>query len=227
VRELKLDPGRSRDYLNLMAEQSKRMQHHRGSADALHARIRCGAARDERVERRAPASRIRARQSRSRQGGSGSRWTPSRGSTSWGRNPRSQRVRQLASNAGVRYTPPGGEVRLIWRSSQEGAEFTVRRHRRGHRGRAHPPPDERFYRVDRAARGKREEPVSRWRSSTRPRVASGDARDREHARNGERFTRDFRRAACFRRERARPTTPCTEGAGRVVVRKPIVFPQSS
>jgi len=25
----------------------------------------------------------------------------------------------------VRYTPAGGEVRLIWRGSQKGAEFTV------------------------------------------------------------------------------------------------------
>src|SRR5207245_6216862 len=30
----------------------------------------------------------------------------------------------LASNA-VRYTPPGGDVRLIWRGSHKGAEFTA------------------------------------------------------------------------------------------------------
>jgi two-component system phosphate regulon sensor histidine kinase PhoR len=54
----------------------------------------------------------------------------------------------LASNA-VRYTPPGGEVRLIWRGSQKGAEFAVEDTGVGIEAEHIPRLTERFYRVDR------------------------------------------------------------------------------
>jgi len=54
----------------------------------------------------------------------------------------------LASNA-VRYTPAGGEVRLIWRGSQKGAEFTVKDTGVGIEAEHIPRLTERFYRVDR------------------------------------------------------------------------------
>jgi two-component system phosphate regulon sensor histidine kinase PhoR len=54
----------------------------------------------------------------------------------------------LASNA-VRYTPEGGSVRLIWRASQEGAEFTVEDTGVGIEPQHVPRLTERFYRVDR------------------------------------------------------------------------------
>jgi two-component system phosphate regulon sensor histidine kinase PhoR len=54
----------------------------------------------------------------------------------------------LASNA-VRYTPAGGEVRLIWRNSQKGAEFTVEDTGVGIEAEHIPRLTERFYRVDR------------------------------------------------------------------------------
>src|SRR3979490_2487054 len=54
----------------------------------------------------------------------------------------------LASNA-VRYTPPGGEVRLIWRGSQKGAEFTVEDTGVGIQAEHSPRLTARFYRGDR------------------------------------------------------------------------------
>src|SRR5215467_7333375 len=89
VRELKLDPERSRDYLNLMAEQSKRMQ--RIIDDLLTLS----------TLESAPGFDLLG--------------TESEIASAFG---------NLASNA-VRYTPQGGEVRLIWRGSQKGAEFIV------------------------------------------------------------------------------------------------------
>jgi two-component system phosphate regulon sensor histidine kinase PhoR len=53
----------------------------------------------------------------------------------------------LASNA-VRYTPPGGEVRIIWRTSQRGAEFAVEDTGVGIEEEHIPRLTERFYRVD-------------------------------------------------------------------------------
>jgi len=54
----------------------------------------------------------------------------------------------LVSNA-VRYTPPGGEVRLSWRRSHEGAEFSVQDTGPGIEAEHIPRLTERFYRVDR------------------------------------------------------------------------------
>lgn len=54
----------------------------------------------------------------------------------------------LATNA-VRYTPPGGDVRLIWRSREGGAEFVVEDTGIGIAPEHLPRLTERFYRVDR------------------------------------------------------------------------------
>jgi two-component system phosphate regulon sensor histidine kinase PhoR len=54
----------------------------------------------------------------------------------------------LASNA-VRYTQPGGEIRLIWRGSRAGAEFTVKDTGIGIAREHLPRLTERFFRVDR------------------------------------------------------------------------------
>jgi two-component system, OmpR family, phosphate regulon sensor histidine kinase PhoR len=55
----------------------------------------------------------------------------------------------LASNA-VRYTPAGGEVRIIWRKAGEGAEFAVEDTGIGIAPEHLPRLTERFYRVDRS-----------------------------------------------------------------------------
>ncbi len=54
----------------------------------------------------------------------------------------------LATNA-VRYTPPGGEIRLIWCGSSAGAEFTVADTGIGIAAEHLPRLTERFFRVDR------------------------------------------------------------------------------
>src|SRR5215467_1633577 len=113
VRELKLDPERSRDYLNLMAEQSKRMQ--RIIDDLLTLS----------TLESAPGFDLLG--------------TESEIASAFG---------NLASNA-VRYTPQGGEVRLIWRGSQKGAEFIVEDTGVGIDAEHIPRLTERFYRVDR------------------------------------------------------------------------------
>jgi len=55
----------------------------------------------------------------------------------------------LVSNA-VRYTPPGGEIRLRWRSDEDGAEFSVEDTGIGIEHEHLPRLTERFYRVDRS-----------------------------------------------------------------------------
>lgn len=150
VRELKLDPERSRDYLNLMAEQSRRMQ--RIIDDLLTLSTLESAPeppRDERVDMALLLSRIhgeatalsagRQRVSLDAEQGFDLVGTESEIASAFG---------NLASNA-VRYTPQGGEVRLIWRSSQKGAEFTVEDTGVGIESEHIPRLTERFYRVDR------------------------------------------------------------------------------
>ncbi len=55
----------------------------------------------------------------------------------------------LATNA-VRYTPKGGEIRLLWRSGDEGGEFSVEDTGLGIEPEHIPRLTERFYRVDRS-----------------------------------------------------------------------------
>lgn len=54
----------------------------------------------------------------------------------------------LATNA-VRYTPDGGEVRLIWQATHEGAELAVKDNGPGIEAQHLPRLTERFYRIDR------------------------------------------------------------------------------
>src|SRR5882672_2682189 len=150
VRELKLDPGRSRDYLNLMAEQSKRMQ--RIIEDLLTLSTLESAAeppRDERVDVALLLSRIQSEAIALSAGRQRITLDAEPGFDLVGAESEiASAFGNLASNA-VRYTPPGGEVRLIWRSSQKGAEFTVEDTGVGIEAEHIPRLTERFYRVDR------------------------------------------------------------------------------
>ena len=150
VRELKLDPERSRDYLNLMAEQSRRMQ--RIIDDLLTLSTLESAPdppRDEHVDVALLLSRIhseavalsggRQRVTLDAEPGFDLLGAESEIVSAFG---------NLASNA-VRYTPQGGEVRLIWRGSQKGAEFVVEDTGVGIEAEHIPRLTERFYRVDR------------------------------------------------------------------------------
>ena len=150
VRELKLDPGRSRDYLNLMAEQSRRMQ--RIIDDLLTLSTLESAPeppRDERVEVAMLLSRIQSEAAALSAGRQRVTLDAEQGFDLLGAESEiASAFGNLASNA-VRYTPSGGEVRLIWRSSQKGAEFTVEDTGVGIEAEHIPRLTERFYRVDR------------------------------------------------------------------------------
>ena len=150
VRELKLDPERSRDYLNLMAEQSKRMQ--RIIDDLLTLSTLESAPeppREERVDIALLLSRIQSEAVALSAGRQRITLDAEQGFDLLGAESElASAFGNLASNA-VRYTPAGGEVRLIWRSSQKGAEFTVEDTGVGIEAEHIPRLTERFYRVDR------------------------------------------------------------------------------
>src|SRR5262249_1523524 len=126
VRELKLDPERSRDYLNLMAEQSKRMQ--RIIEDLLTLSTLESAPeppREERVDTALLLSRIQSEALALSAGRQRITLDAEQGFDLVGAESEiASAFGNLASNA-VRYTPAGGDVRLVWRSSPKGAEFTV------------------------------------------------------------------------------------------------------
>jgi two-component system phosphate regulon sensor histidine kinase PhoR len=150
VRELKLDPERSRDYLNLMAEQSKRMQ--RIIDDLLTLSTLESAPeppRDERVDIELLLSRIHSEAGALSGGRQRITLDAEPGFDLLGAESEiASAFGNLASNA-VRYTPQGGEVRLIWRGSQKGAEFIVEDTGVGIEAEHIPRLTERFYRVDR------------------------------------------------------------------------------
>ena len=150
VRELKLDPERSRDYLNLMAEQSRRMQ--RIIDDLLTLSTLESAPeppRDERIDVALLLSRIQGEAVALSAGRQRITLDADPGFDLVGAESEiASAFGNLASNA-VRYTPSGGEVRLIWRSSQKGAEFTVEDTGVGIESEHIPRLTERFYRVDR------------------------------------------------------------------------------
>ena len=150
VRELKLDPERSRDYMNLMSEQGRRMQ---GIIEDLLTLSTLESAPEPPHEERVDVASLLARVRGEAEALSAGRHrvvldahpgfdllgTESEIASAFG---------NLASNA-IRYTPAGGEVRLLWRASQEGAEFSVEDTGAGIEAEHIPRLTERFYRVDR------------------------------------------------------------------------------
>ncbi len=150
VRELKLDPERSRDYLNLMAEQSRRMQ--RIIDDLLMLSTLESAPEpphDEHVDVALLLSRIHSEAGALSAGRQRITLDAEPGFDLLGSESEiASAFGNLASNA-VRYTPAGGEVRLIWRGSQKSAEFTVEDTGVGIEAEHIPRLTERFYRVDR------------------------------------------------------------------------------
>ena len=150
VRELKLDPQRSRDYLNLMAEQSRRMQR---IIDDLLTLSTLESAPEPPLEERVDVASLLERVRSEAEGLSAGRHrvvldaepgfdllgSESEIASAFG---------NLASNA-IRYTPAGGEVRLVWRASPRDAEFSVEDTGPGIEAEHIPRLTERFYRVDR------------------------------------------------------------------------------
>ncbi|MBI3043031.1 MAG: phosphate regulon sensor histidine kinase PhoR [Betaproteobacteria bacterium] len=150
VRGLKLDHQVSRDYLDLMEEQCKRMQ--RIIADLLQLSTLESAPEpsgDERVN--VGKLLIRIQSEAEALSGARHRIVLEAGdgfNLLGAENEIASVFGNLASNA-VRYTAPGGIVRLTWRASLAGAEFTVEDTGIGIEKRHIPRLTERFYRVDR------------------------------------------------------------------------------
>ena len=150
IKELQLDPQRSRDYLDLMTEQSARMQ--RIVEDLLTLSTLESApdpSFDERVRIAPLLERLRAEA----EGLSGGRHKivldAEAGFDLLGlENEMASAFGNLMSNA-IRYTPAGGEVRLTWRASANAAEFAVQDTGIGIAPEHIPRLTERFYRVDR------------------------------------------------------------------------------
>ncbi len=150
IKELKLDPERSRDYLKLMAEQSRRMQ--RIIDDLLTLSTLESAPeppQEERVEVTSLLARIRGEAESLSAGRHRVMLDAEPGFDLLGSESEiASAFGNLASNA-IRYTPSGGEVRLLWRASQKGAEFAVEDTGVGIEAEHIPRLTERFYRVDR------------------------------------------------------------------------------
>jgi two-component system phosphate regulon sensor histidine kinase PhoR len=150
IQDLKLDAGRVRDYVGLMAPQAERMK--RLIDDLLtlsvleHAPAPPAATR---VALRPLLERVRA-QTEALSGGKHriSLEATGRNDLLGAEKELESAFLNLASNA-VRYTPAGGEIRLRWQASDEGGEFSVQDSGIGIDPEHLPRLTERFYRVDR------------------------------------------------------------------------------
>ena len=150
VRELKLDPQRVKDYLNMMREQAARM--HRIIEDLLALSVLESAPppASDRVRSAHLLERLRA-DAVALSGGkhtiavSGTPSVDLIGSEA----ELASAFGNLISNA-IRYTPAGGKVTLAWRDGPEGAFFSVEDSGLGIAPEHIPRLTERFYRVDRS-----------------------------------------------------------------------------
>jgi two-component system phosphate regulon sensor histidine kinase PhoR len=150
VRDLKLDPQRMRDYMNLMAEQARRMQRIVNDLLALSA---LESSPEPSQEERVNIHRLLARVKADADALSGGRHQvmldAAEGFDIAGAESEiASAFGNLASNA-VRYTPEGGTISLTWRASEDGAEFTVEDTGIGIEPQHVARLTERFYRVDR------------------------------------------------------------------------------
>jgi two-component system phosphate regulon sensor histidine kinase PhoR len=151
VRELKLDPQRTRDYVTMMQEQATRMQ--RIIEDLLTLSSLDAAApatAGERVPVRPLLERLKADAESLSGGRHAIRLEADTTAELLGTETElASAFGNLVSNA-IRYTPEGGTVRLVWREGPEGARFTVEDSGIGIAHEHIPRLSERFYRIDRS-----------------------------------------------------------------------------
>ena len=150
VRELKLDPQRTRDYLGMMQEQGARMQRIIEDLLTLSLLESAPPPTADRVSTRSLLQRLHA-DAQALSGGrhriilQGAPTVDLLGAES----ELASAFGNLVSNA-IRYTPRDGEVRIIWRDLAEGASFSVEDTGIGIAPEHVPRLTERFYRVDRS-----------------------------------------------------------------------------
>ena len=149
IRELKLDPQRTRDYLGMMQEQSSRM--HRIIEDLLTLSLLESAPPPaaDRVAIRPLLDRLLADAQALSAGRHRITLHGAPGRDLLGSESElASAFSNLVSNA-IRYTPRDGEVRIVWRELTEGASFSVEDTGIGIAPEHLPRLTERFYRVDR------------------------------------------------------------------------------
>ena len=151
VRELKLDASRTRDYLNLMAEQGHRMQ--RILEDLLTLSTLESAPQPpggERIDMAALLAQVRSEAESLSAGRHTISFEAEGGIDLTGNGGEiASAFGNLANNA-VRYTPSGGSIRIQWRAASDGAQFSVTDSGIGIDAEHIPRLTERFYRVDRS-----------------------------------------------------------------------------
>ena len=154
IKELQLDPQRSRDYLNLMAEQSKRMER---IVDDLLTLSTLESAPNPSLDERVPVVPLLERLRIDGVALSGGKhrivvdaeFDTKAGFDLLGADSEiASAFGNLVTNA-IRYTPDGGEVRITWHASADEAEFAVIDSGIGIAPEHIPRLTERFYRVDR------------------------------------------------------------------------------
>lgn len=150
IQDLKLEPQRVRDYVGLMAPQAERMKRLVDDLLTLSALEHAPPPPEARIALRPLLERLRAEAEqlsggKHRIGLEIADTHDLRGAES----ELSSAFANLVSNA-VRYTPAGGEIRLSWRETAEGAEFAVEDTGIGIEPEHIPRLTERFYRVDRS-----------------------------------------------------------------------------
>ena len=150
IKALELDPQRSRDYINLMIEQGKRMERIVDDLLTLSTLESApGPSLDERVRVAPLLERLRAEAQALSAGKHRIVLDVEPGFDLLGaENEIASACGNLVTNA-IRYTPEGGEVRLRWRASADEAEFAVEDSGIGIAPEHIPRLTERFYRVDR------------------------------------------------------------------------------
>ena len=150
VRELRLDPDRARNYMGMMEDQAGRMQR---IIDDLLTLSALESAPEPPREERIPMQRLLERLRADAEAISAGRHRiilDAQGDFDLlgVESEIAGALSNLVTNA-IRYTPAGGEVRLRWRASREGASFAVEDTGIGIEPEHIPRITERFYRVDR------------------------------------------------------------------------------
>ena len=150
IRELDLDPQRTLDYSNLMAEQCRRMQR---IVDDLLTLSTLESAPSPSLDERVRIAPLLARLCADAEAlSSGKHRFVFDASGEFdllgSENEIVSALGNLISNA-IRYTPDGGEVRIFWHATADAAEFAVEDTGIGFAPEHIPRLTERFYRVDR------------------------------------------------------------------------------